>query len=568
MTQSMRPTATVAYCPATALWDHPLRRKAANDYLDFGKWNDLKETIDTFKPEVVIYLARKMPRLAEVLQWKFPDDVLVVSDFAIPWIVDEIRGKRVAIVDDTVNKGTTLEHVHRKVLSCDTPEKNICTFALARKEGADSNRLDFEIKFAIDSTLTQEEYIELEHKIARSICVLAKPYEVEFPIIYVKYATPHLRSFDILNSLEESAKDNPLFCAIHDTSADDTVELDLARITLDIFKNSKNNCKVRLYLDDANQCAMIMPVAIGYCSTPDDECTNIYVLFREMLSYLEVKSHDLVTIETFDGESRQRSKNYLDSLLFCLNILPELSHVFDINSITIEKSDILSLFGKKHAEAIANIKLSAIKKLLSPLVDDATTEFWEAVREGGPSHSLLLDVINVAQKQHIVTHGEVFDIFFKTLAIFAGEDDPKKYRLEGLSITGDDVIANPYLRLRVGPAFSDMIQVFSFLWGTICPDKYSQEQIRETVSVLLDNRIDDGSLVPVLSKTLQRVYRKGEAELFDRVSFYALHFLYGEVDVKKPDFPWEYSTKLLNKQDKKLFASIINSYYGNKSDNG
>ena len=108
-TQTVRfaPMPQVAFSKSTTL----STRSALTD--DFYQ---LAGLVRRSKPETVVLVARKMPRLCSALSLDF-GEAHVISDMAIPLSESILRGRRVAIVDDFINAGSTIDRALRKRMS-------------------------------------------------------------------------------------------------------------------------------------------------------------------------------------------------------------------------------------------------------------------------------------------------------------------------------------------------------------------------------------------------------------------------------------------------------------------
>src|SRR6185437_16929228 len=97
-------------------------------------WRALADLVRRDHPDVVILIARKVPRLVELFNLNFGTRCLVVSDIAVPFCHTLIRGRRVAVVDDLVNVGTTLAHARDCVVACGA--RNVNFYALGKRDGS------------------------------------------------------------------------------------------------------------------------------------------------------------------------------------------------------------------------------------------------------------------------------------------------------------------------------------------------------------------------------------------------------------------------------------------------
>ena len=97
-------------------------------------WADLCAEIRDFNPDYVVLIARKMPRLVDVVQLDLGRSAICISDYAVPFVRSELANARVAIVDDLWNVGTTMLHVKERVRRANP--RAIKLFALGAKDAA------------------------------------------------------------------------------------------------------------------------------------------------------------------------------------------------------------------------------------------------------------------------------------------------------------------------------------------------------------------------------------------------------------------------------------------------
>ena len=80
-----------------------------------GVWLALVDQVRSWRPDVVVLVARKMPRLAQALELDFGAPTL--TDLAVPFADGAFAGARVAVVDDVVNVGSTFAAARASVVA-------------------------------------------------------------------------------------------------------------------------------------------------------------------------------------------------------------------------------------------------------------------------------------------------------------------------------------------------------------------------------------------------------------------------------------------------------------------
>jgi len=142
-------------------------------------WQALVDGVRDYSPDLVVLVARKMPRLVEALNLSLGDYAVCVSDHAIPFVHQNIKGARVAIVDDIWNVGTTMLRARDRVLLAAPREVQL--FALAAKNA--ETALESGVNLALPRSLPAERHRILVDAVPRALRCVAKPYDVDFPIV-------------------------------------------------------------------------------------------------------------------------------------------------------------------------------------------------------------------------------------------------------------------------------------------------------------------------------------------------------------------------------------------------
>lgn len=121
----------------------------------------------------------------------------------------------------------------------------------------------------------------------------------------------------------------------------------------------------------------------------------------------------------------------------------------------------------------------------------------------------------------------VFDLFsgvkalLDALAQMIGVDNPSGYSVTW-PFSHAEIQKDPYLRLRIGPTFADLVILVEKLADTCnCPITGS---IERGVSLVIDMCVDQGSIVPTFAHYPTgsfRIYRRGEQNQYRKVVFRA-----------------------------------------------
>ncbi len=554
--------------------------------LDFSKWELLRKSITAYDPHVVVLLARKMPRLYELFEWKEHfGNKIVVSDFAIPFIASKITpDMRIAIVDDTYNHGTTVENLYNK-LSVLT--KNIEIFVLGKAITAAKNNTcvqknEYGFKTILPNNTSlfyveeinkiasvdkKSDYEVLSHQIPSSIAFIAKPYEIEFPIFCTSYRDTELDALDIFDSLKEKLGGD---VNVHDTTALDMVKHGLARISIDFdVNNSECNKKIRLYLDDINKKVSIVPMYIAhnynlqYFEFDELKYTN------EIEKYYSKHAKQEDAYKLLEAETKTRWIQFFASLNFGFEILEKLDFIFDIDSSCISSIDLSMLFGADFSEKLEKLPYNELKALKLPTLYSqsenstlALLRFSKKLSETEKNNKSFIDSLLFEKKDR----DSIFLSFFKEVETQKLNDSTHKYSMgEDYFPSNSQVEKFKFLKLRVGPTFNDMLVMFKKLWTDFCPCiEYSDKNCRALLSSILDGYVDDGCIVPVISLDGNRIYRTGEAPQYNRIEYNATKAYYDMYINKKVAYPWDYDiSKTTDIRGKEVIAEMIDNIMKN-----
>jgi hypothetical protein len=161
-------------------------------------WERLFDMVQEFGPNVVVLTARKMPRICEGLQVHFGDQLIVISDLAVPFSSLYLAGARVAIVDDVVNFGSTLEQVAGVVEKYSPAAVKLFSLSRRTSTAAVSTR---EISYAHPVALDEKDYSGYVRTVPAAISHVCKPYDLAFPVLRGRYRMPFCSSVEIVESL-------------------------------------------------------------------------------------------------------------------------------------------------------------------------------------------------------------------------------------------------------------------------------------------------------------------------------------------------------------------------------
>lgn len=478
-------------------------------------WRELAARVRAFRPDVVFLIARKVPRIYQLLQLDFGDGSLVVSDLALPYVYRFIRSSRVAIVDDVVNVGSTLRHAYGSVVACDAA--TVRMFALGKR--SDDTIIRDHIEYVTESPLSSRQYRRLVEDVPRALSQLARPFDLEFPLLKCRLALPTLDGDRLAMRLRSTFGAQ----SVHHLPKDLT-RTAIERITVDLDgpNGVHGNFKLRIYLNEDEGKCNVTPIAIPF---NPKKATLSHEFAKSLLRKLEVAVEGLPNGAClWPDEPLWRAWLYSCSLDFGLAALEQFDGLFHgEREIPLSIEDAELLFGPSvksmirsakmptHGESVPCPSFSQIKK-------DQRSPFLEKCSLFASS-DIIERVTNAAISRDPQA---VFAGIFEVLAASVGASDVSKYALDW-PYSKEEIQASPYRRLRIGPTFDDLVSLMERLQQHM---PQIDMPIPNLVSSLLDRTIDSGSVVPTTANydgVLFRIYRKGENsyrdEAADRVSF-------------------------------------------------
>lgn len=462
-------------------------------------WARLASAVREFEPAVVVLVARKAPRIQEALRLDFGANPLMISDLAIPFVGEYLRGARVAVVDDVVNVGSTIQ---RAIRTLERSGVEACrAFALARS--ADCHALDgLDIYYDSERPLDPEGLRSLAWQTPETLQQLARPYDLDFPIIECSFRPP-LHSFaELYAALGNRFSDG----RVYDLTTRAGAKRGIRRFAIDDVHLPGLHRKVRFYVDEERELCRLVPIQVA-----------------SVLSTAQPNPRYLWPRKIWDAVSREgdrsvpanralaRLRLYVDSLDYGLGFLAECEDlIFPTSERVTDLDDAELIFGPKVSRSSYLPRFAMCDE--SPASHattadiDSISPFLECAERAGMTKAVRAE--NVGHDPQTA-----FMRIFKRVASLVGASDPGRYRLSW-PYSQTEVLADPYLRLCVGPTFFDLVQLIFYA----CPDLGSLEAARREVTRLLDRFVDNGGVVPttaIYEGQVYRIYREGEAGLRD-----------------------------------------------------
>lgn len=147
--------------------------------------DEWKNGILEHRKDIYVAISRKAPRLLEwSLGEQFSVDIPVITEFALPF-VDMTNYSRCAVLDEAIYHGTTFEKVLTLVETANSKWEQLEANPLViTEEALNSDLINNHLLFH-NHVIEQNELPFFIDSIISKFLELGKPYDVEYPIIYV-----------------------------------------------------------------------------------------------------------------------------------------------------------------------------------------------------------------------------------------------------------------------------------------------------------------------------------------------------------------------------------------------
>jgi len=347
--------------------------------------------------------------------------------------------------------------------------------------------------------------MEFAARVPEALQGLAKPYDMDFPLIPCRLEAP-FRGFEELALLfvDRYGDDR-----VYDVSTPRGHAAGVRRLVLDLMAESGIQSKVRLYFDEPAQRCNVVPMRVARTLDGEPQISGGWptAVWSVMLAELEqpAKHGTYQLLDYARRDARARLRLFSESLASGLGFMAA-------------NRDLL------RAEHEVPFCLDEAQLTLGPLIKRATRRATKPKGTGTTAEAPRGDPLAVSPFVAALRNAELisqlrdenpahdsltlFIALFELIAEAVGVNDPTQYRLDW-PYTKQEVLDNPYLRLRIGPTVADIVAI-------LCEASRRQgdaHEVRWAVRRLLDRFIDFGSVVPTTAEydgRLYRIYRKGE----------------------------------------------------------
>ena len=470
-----------------------------------GLWSKLAAAVNRFDPDVVVLVARKMPRLLDVMPLELDNEVVYISDQAIPFAYKALENAKVAVVDDLLNVGTTLNNAVSRVENC--RPASIRPFVLGARDCKDAKKS--ETFTVMRSSLNDQTYEFFVNLIPQILLKVPKPFDADFPILECALAVPYSNWNECRNWLQHRFGDS-----VHFLSKDWQLEIGVPRATITLDHAHGWTIKARLYFDFNNSVCNVVPMALAPVLPLENDYpanTPSHKAFDALVSSLKNGN-----CKESNWQALARANTFCDALMFANIALDALDGLLVKNNLEpFSRDDFIVQFGNAATQAcllaLSDANFDYSRSDLYSFLEERNTLYMAAKKNEDPvdKPGILEQAIKLFQKG-LPELG--MQALFSNLAKETGADNPEQYALTA-PYSKEKIKDDPYLRLRIGFTYKQISKLIS---QHLNLESISEKRIEYVVSALMDTFIDVGACVPTSTLLRDggacvRAYRKGES---------------------------------------------------------
>jgi len=335
------------------------------------------DTIRNDKPDIIVALSRKAPRLLEVLTLIgiLHPNVTVISERALDFMPpSELEGKKVLVFDDIIISGTSihdvLSHLTEKYVAqwrflCVAVDAD--TIALPKNAGG-----DYYVKCRNGTIVTVDTKVRIErderfifcHEIVRLFAILNKPYDIDYPIFNISADYYRLSmlldsgGMDRVYNLTTLHQYNCGFYRHTFIPLSSELTRDFCSHVLSGMALNSQICKVRSYINRNTLETALVPIVTFEIGSDALKSDRIFSDKHKYMNQLLCEATCLTDDDT-RNQAMYRLLWYIVSYIYGLSYImrhPSFTRKYEsvIPSKMLKYVDLLYLFGPKLSKIIIN----------------------------------------------------------------------------------------------------------------------------------------------------------------------------------------------------------------------
>jgi len=521
--------------------------------------SSVASTFQKEKPDYILALARKGPRLLELMRLDdiWAGDIPVISEKAIDFIpYGQLKDKKVIIFDDIIISGTTIKDLLSNLVKKYDAEIKLICVAIDKDTIALDNDGRGNYWIEVDLSDGKKEKIYLDYKMAlsrderfifcneivRSFAFLNKPYDMDYPIFYT-YINSEVMSSLITQSKPDKAyslttvyQHNNGYQRYTFLPAEKTAMANLINNVFHDLNTHPQIYKIRAYFNKKTKEAALVPMVTFGISKELIKKKKIFSGHFSCYNDLINQARGFIDSEK-EAEAIYRLiwyiVNYIYGLSFHLRNSTDryqLLH-YSLPSQALNYQDLLYLFGPSLSQIIMEFldlhfveNVEELKRIHNLPSDWAVEDYKRLPSESdAPTFDTQRRNMYSEIESYIKGHIKAGDTITDQIAtIFEGLyrriEIPTQENVRKTGIRGDE-----HERLKTGFNY-EQIKDILYREGMICQDL---NDVDLHISLALDFLVDAGIQIPIFyykrdDGYLERAYRWGE----DALASFAKRFGY------------------------------------------
>ena len=462
-------------------------------------------------PELIIAIARKMPRILEYAGILGTSGCQIVTERALPWVSNTLSPNGYAVFcDDILNWGSTLSHYVEFAQRHGMRNVQVRVYAMREtRRGQHRSLFRNGVNLTVSRSFDEGSYWRFETSLPQQLVTMGKPFDIDFPILTIP-----LSEADACRTTENWLDSlGAIFASVHNLTTPTQRSAGITSISIlepmsvniqDVVPRYRRRhnptTKIRLYVSKSERLLRIVPMWI----VPIHESIlfgDKKVFSSELNSIFAEVSSLALQGEPFPHEPRYNLFTYLLSFSYGQMFLPHIESLISGRHVaqpSIAERDLELLFGRSVSDYLKP-RLDALLCAQQPVV--GLLEHFPAYEP--PSQYLKPDrarKIALELKKRGYLYGTTQSVIRESMRIIDGQ--------VGADRSCDDRHLS-YNRLRDGLPLCDLWRLARTVLRKETAPSF------EEMSFLLDYYVDLGVVVPMVERIgayYVRSYRRGEAD--------------------------------------------------------
>jgi hypothetical protein len=493
------------------------------------EWLRLQDDVCATNADKVFVVNGRVPTLFHWQKLHFLQSWHTHCESAIPWMTD-LSGKRIAIVDDCIRTGVTLNNMIDRLIASGASAKNISAHCMFSTQSPKDIVLHGGIKptFVLDRAIPPDEYEKRIQDLLTYLAMYPFVYQFEYPQFMLRLNDSLKDHDDAIKYLFEMFDRNSVFKPDLPTRQ----HYFMHRITVNI---SPVNAlwRFRLHLFEEERVGFVIPITPSHkVDTSISHFTEIRKHVDEILKNIDPKR------EVFPGEARCRFEQFINSIECFFSMHYKFAPIFALEDGIDYRNMLIS--------AISNFGGDIARDILTPLefVNPKSVR-WADITPKDPELPSLFCTLFMqkengkefmdALRERIVKRRKegftnivtIVHAFYDAVHELVSDNEKlsKLVDAEGFHPNGKEILENPYLRNVIGPTFADIVWVAKKFYKEFYR-KYPEDiVVFNKIAEQMDIDIDNASVIPTYNMQHEQIYRRGEGYLQDKSAMNMMRIL-------------------------------------------